>query len=439
MVTFKSLCSGKDKMAVIGLGYVGLPLAVSMSKHFEVIGYDLKSDRIKELESGYDRTMEVSKKALRNAKILFTSKPENLSLCRLIVVAVPTPIDGHRIPDLKPLCGASATVGRYMQKGSCIVFESTVYPGATEEVCLPILKRESGLKYGIDFTLGYSPERINPGDKEHSLENIVKIVSGSDQNTVRLLSDVYGKVIKAGIHRVSSIKVAEAAKVIENTQRDINIALVNELAMIFHKIGIDTEEVLEAAGTKWNFLPFKPGLVGGHCIGVDPYYLTFKAESLGYHPEMILAGRRINDCMGKYVAEQTVKLLVLAGKRAGAIKVAVLGVTFKEDIPDIRNSRAVDIVHELKTYGIKVLVHDPLADAKEAKEYYRFDLQSLETMQSMVDAVIVTVGHRFYKKLGLSKIAGLCQGKAPIVIDVKGAFNPAFGRAKKMNITYWRL
>lgn len=439
MVTFKSLCSGKDKMAVIGLGYVGLPLAVSMSKHFEVIGYDLKSDRIKELESGYDRTMEVSKKALRNAKILFTSKPENLSLCRLIVVAVPTPIDGHRIPDLKPLCGASATVGRYMQKGSCIVFESTVYPGATEEVCLPILKRESGLKYGIDFTLGYSPERINPGDKEHSLENIVKIVSGSDQNTVRLLSDVYGKVIKAGIHRVSSIKVAEAAKVIENTQRDINIALVNELAMIFHKVGIDTEEVLEAAGTKWNFLPFKPGLVGGHCIGVDPYYLTFKAESLGYHPEMILAGRRINDCMGKYVAEQTVKLLVLAGKRAGAIKVAVLGVTFKEDIPDIRNSRAVDIVHELKTYGIKVLVHDPLADAKEAKEYYRFDLQSLETMQSMVDAVIVTVGHRFYKKLGLSKIAGLCQGKAPIVIDVKGAFNPAFGRAKKMNITYWRL
>ena len=439
MVTFKSLCSGKDKMAVVGLGYVGLPLAVSMSKHFEVIGYDLKSDRIKELESGFDRTMEVSKKALRNAKILFTSKPENLSLCRLIIVAVPTPIDGHRIPDLKPLCWASATVSRYMQKGSCIVFESTVYPGATEEVCLPILKRKSGLEYGIDFTLGYSPERINPGDKEHSLENIVKIVSGSDQNTVRLLSDVYGKVVKAGIHRVSSIKVAEAAKVIENTQRDINIALVNELAMIFHKIGIDTEEVLEAAETKWNFLPFKPGLVGGHCIGVDPYYLTFKAESLGYHPEMILAGRRINDCMGKYVAEQTVKLLVLAGKRVGAIKVAVLGVTFKEDIPDIRNSRAVDIIHELKTYGIKVLVHDPLADAKEAKEYYRFDLQSMETMQSMVDAVIVTVGHRFYKKLGLSKIAGLCQGKAPIVIDVKGAFSPAFGRAKKMNITYWRL
>jgi len=436
MVTFKSLCSGKDRIAVVGLGYVGLPLAVSMSKHFEVIGYDLKSDRIKELESGLDRTMEVSKDALRDAKIQFTSKAENLSLCRLIVVAVPTPIDEHRIPDLKPLCGASTTVGRYMRKGSCIVFESTVYPGATEEVCLPILKSESGLKYGTDFTVGYSPERINPGDKEHSLENIVKIVSGSDQNTAGFLSDVYGRVITAGIHRVSSIKVAEAAKVIENTQRDINIALVNELAMIFHKMGIDTEEVLEAAGTKWNFLSFKPGLVGGHCIGVDPYYLTFKAESLGYHPEMILAGRRINDCMGKYVAEQTVKLLVLAGKRVKDIKVAVLGVTFKEDMPDIRNSKVVDIVHELKTYGIKVLVHDPLADAKEVKQHYGFELQNMEALAG-VDALIVTVGHRFYKELGLSKIAGLCQNKAPIVIDVKGAFIQ--NEAKKMNITYWRL
>lgn len=442
MVTFDSLIARKDRIAVVGLGYVGLPLAVSMSKYFEVIGYDLKSDRIKELESGLDRTMEVSKDVLRDAKIQFTSKPENLSSCRLILVAVPTPIDEHRIPDLKPLCGASTTVGRYMRKGSCVVFESTVYPGATEEVCLPILERESGLKYGMDFTLGYSPERINPGDKEHSLENIVKIVSGSDQNTAGFLSDVYGRVITAGIHRVSSIKVAEAAKVIENTQRDINIALVNELAMIFHKIGIDTEEVLEAAGTKWNFLPFKPGLVGGHCIGVDPYYLTFKAESLGYHPEMILAGRRINDCMGKYVAEQTVKLLVLAGKRVKDIKVAVLGVTFKEDIPDIRNSKVVDILHELKTYGIKLLVHDPLADAEEVKQYYGFELQSMEALAG-VDAVIVTVSHRFYKELGLSKIAGLCQGKAPaeadksVVIDVKGAFSQ--NEAKKMDITYWRL
>jgi UDP-N-acetyl-D-galactosamine dehydrogenase len=436
MVTFKSLCSGKDKIAVVGLGYVGLPLAVKMSKHFEVIGYDLKSDRIKELETGFDRTMEVSKEALRSAKMLFTSKPENLSLCRLIIVAVSTPIDEHRIPDLKPLCGASATVGKYMRKGSCIVFESTVYPGATEEVCIPIVERESGLKYGMDFTVGYSPERINPGDKEHSLENIVKIVSGSNQDTTGLLSDVYGRVVKAGIHQVSSIKVAEAAKVIENTQRDINIALINELAMIFHKMGIDTEEVLEAAGTKWNFLPFKPGLVGGHCIGVDPYYLTFKAESLGYHPEMILAGRRINDCMGKYVAEQTVKLLVLAGKQVNAIKVAVLGVTFKEDIPDIRNSKVADIVDELKTYGIKVLVHDPLADAKQVEKHYSLDLQSIETFAG-VDAVIVTVGHRFYKELGLSGIAGLCQNKARIVIDVKGAFSQ--NEAKKMNITYWRL
>ncbi|HUV50627.1 MAG TPA: nucleotide sugar dehydrogenase [Anaerolineae bacterium] len=436
MVTFKSLCSKKDKIAIVGLGYVGLPLAVSMSKHFEVIGYDLKSDRIKELESGFDRTMEVSTEALRDAKILFTSKPENLSLSRLIIVAVPTPIDECRIPNLKPLSGASATVGRYMSKGSCIVFESTVYPGATEEVCIPIMERESGFKYGADFTVGYSPERINPGDKAHSLENIVKIVSGSDQDTARFLSDVYGRVIKAGIHRVSSIKVAEAAKVIENTQRDINIALINELAMIFHKMGIDTDEVLEAAGTKWNFLPFKPGLVGGHCIGVDPYYLTFKAESLGYHPEMILAGRRINDCMGKYVAEQTVRLLVLAGKRVKGLKVAVLGVTFKEDIPDIRNSKVVDIIHELKTYGIKVLVHDPLADAEETVNHYGIELAGMENLEG-VDAVIVTVGHRFYKEFGLSKIAGLCQGKAPVVIDVKGAFSR--NEAEKTDITYWRL
>ncbi|MDO9567134.1 MAG: nucleotide sugar dehydrogenase [Candidatus Desulfaltia sp.] len=436
MVTFKSLCSGKDKIAVVGLGYVGLPLAVSMSKHFEVIGYDLKADRIKELESGFDRTMEVSTETLRDAKILFTSKPENLSLSRLVVVAVPTPIDGHRIPDLKPLRGASATVGRYMSKGSCIVFESTVYPGATEEVCIPIMERESGFKYGADFTVGYSPERINPGDKEHSFENIVKIVSGSDQDTARFLSDVYGRVIKAGIHLVSSIKVAEAAKVIENTQRDINIALINELAMIFHKMGINTDEVLEAAGTKWNFLPFKPGLVGGHCIGVDPYYLTFKAESLGYHPEMILAGRRINDCMGKYVAEQTVKLLVLAGKRVKGLKIAVLGVTFKEDIPDIRNSKVVDIIHELKTYGIKVLVHDPLADAEETVNHYGIELAGMENLEG-VDAVIITVGHKFYKKLGFSRIAGLCQGKAPVVIDVKGIFSQ--NEAEKTNTTYWSL
>jgi len=286
MVTFESLISRKSKIAVVGLGYVGLPLAVHLSKHFEVVGYDLKSDRIKELESGRDRTLEVSEEDLSKAGIFFTSDKKNLSACSLIIVAVPTPIDEHRIPDLGPLIGASKEVGGNMAKGSCVVFESTVYPGATEEVCVPILERESGFILGGDFTVGYSPERINPGDKEHTLESIVKVVSGSDEETLDLLSDVYGTVVKAGIHRVSSIKVAEAAKVIENTQRDLNIALMNELSMIFNKIEIDTLEVLKAAGTKWNFLPFRPGLVGGHCIGVDPYYLTFKAEYLGYRPEM---------------------------------------------------------------------------------------------------------------------------------------------------------
>lgn len=436
MITFKSLCSGKDRIAVVGLGYVGLPLAVALSKHFEVIGYDLKSDRIKELKSGCDRTLEVSEKDLGKTKILFTDNPKDISLCRLIIIAVPTPIDEYRIPDLKPLRKASAAVGKQMTKGSCIAFESTVYPGATEEVCVPILERESSLKFGMNFTVGYSPERINPGDKMHRLENIVKIVSGSDQDTTRLLSEVYGKVVKAGIHRTSSIRVAEAAKVIENTQRDLNIALMNELSMIFHKIGIDTGEVLEAAGTKWNFLPFKPGLVGGHCIGVDPYYLTFKAESLGYHPEMILAGRRINDSMSKYVAEQTIKMLIRANKQVYGSKVAVLGITFKENVPDLRNTKTVDIINELKDYGINVLAHDPFADTKEAQMHYGLELLTLDELAG-VDAVIVAVMHKPYKELGLASIAGLCSGKVPLVIDLKGAFSPA--EAEKINIKYWRL
>ena len=436
MITLESLCSGKDKIAVVGLGYVGLPLAVALSKHFEAIGYDLKSDRIKELKSGCDRTLEVSEEDLGKTKISFTDNPKDISLCRLIIIAVPTPIDEYRIPDLKPLCKASAAVGKQMTKGSCIAFESTVYPGATEEVCVPILERESDLKFGTNFTVGYSPERINPGDKMHRLENIVKIVSGSDQDTTLLLSEVYGRVVKAGIHSTSSIKVAEAAKVIENTQRDLNIALMNELSMIFHKIGIDTGEVLEAAGTKWNFLPFRPGLVGGHCIGVDPYYLTFKAESLGYHPEMILAGRRINDSMSKYVAEQTIKMLIRANKQVHGSKVAMLGITFKEDVPDLRNTKTVDIIRELKDYGINVLVHDPFADAKEAQTYYGLELLTLDKLAG-VDAVIVAVIHKPYKKLGLSNVAGLCSGKIPIVIDLKGAFDPA--EAEKINIKYWRL
>ncbi|MCK5508114.1 MAG: nucleotide sugar dehydrogenase [Desulfobacterales bacterium] len=437
MVTFESLISRKSKIAVVGLGYVGLPLAVHLSKHFEVVGYDLKSDRIKELESGHDRTLEVSEEDLSKSEIFFTSDKKKLSSCSLIIVAVPTPIDEHRIPDLRPLIGASKEVGENMIKGSCIVFESTVYPGATEEICVPILERESGFMSGKDFTVGYSPERINPGDKKHTLESIVKVVSGSDEETADLLSDVYGTVVKAGIHKVNSIKVAEAAKVIENTQRDLNIALMNELSMIFNKIGIDTLEVLKAAGTKWNFLPFRPGLVGGHCIGVDPYYLTFKAESLGYRPEMILAGRRINDGMGKYVAGQAVKLLIKAGKQVRGAKIAILGFTFKEDVPDLRNTKVITIINELKDYGVEVSVHDPLAEASEAKMYYNLELQQDIQKLAGVDGVIVAVIHKLYRDIGLSKIAGLCTNGVPLVMDLKSAFSIA--EAKKLGINYWRF
>ena len=436
MVTYESLVSREDKLAVVGLGYVGLPLAVHLSKHFEVVGYDLKEERIKELESGHDRTLEISDNDLASAKMLYTSNPEELSRCRLIVVAVPTPIDKYRIPDLTPLHGASTIVGKHLVKGSCVVFESTVYPGATEEECVPIMERESCLKFGKDFTVGYSPERINPGDKVRTLENIVKIVSGSDPDTLTLLSGVYGKIVKAGLHQTSSIKVAEAAKVIENTQRDLNIALMNELSMIFDKMGIDTSEVLEAAGTKWNFLPFRPGLVGGHCIGVDPYYLTFKSESMGYHPEMILSGRRINDSMGKFIAERTVKMLIGLGKQVRRAKIAILGITFKENVPDLRNTKVVDMISELEEYEIDVLVHDPLADPEEAKKYYGVKLIKMEDLAG-VDGVIIAVIHDAYRELGLSKIVRLCTKGASVVIDLKGAFSPA--EAKDMNIAYWRL
>ena len=436
MVTFESLQSRQDKIGIVGLGYVGLPLAVHLARHFEVVGFDLKTERVAELRSGFDRTLEVADADLAAVKINFTSEGDDLGQCRLIIVAVPTPIDEHNNPDLSPLRSASVIVGRHIRKGSCAVFESTVYPGATEEVCVPLIEKESGFVFGVDFTVGYSPERINPGDKVHTLASIIKIVSGSDAPTADMLVKVYGQVVKAGIHRASSIKVAEAAKVIENTQRDINIALMNELAMIFDNMGIDTLEVLQAAGTKWNFLPFRPGLVGGHCIGVDPYYLTFKAESLGYHPEMILAGRRINDGMGKFVAERAVKLLIHSGKTVKGAKVAILGITFKEDVPDLRNTRVVDIVHELVDFGVEVLVHDPLADSREAKQYYDLELVSLENLRG-VDAVVVAVMHKDYARLGLRGIAGLCTNGRPIVVDVKGAFDPV--EAQELEIAYWKL
>ena len=375
-----SFRQGESAVAVVGLGYVGLPLAVAFARHFKVIGFDLNDRRVRELASGLDRTGEVTSEALKGCSARFTSDPAALREARAVIVAVPTPIDEHRNPDLSPVEGASRTVGRNLSEGTVVVYESTVYPGVTEEICLPILEAESGLRCGIGFTMGYSPERINPGDKVHTLETIKKIVSGSDASTLDLLAELYGTVVKAGIHRAPSIKVAEAAKVIENTQRDLNIALMNELSIIFDRLGIDTLDVLEAAGTKWNFLPFRPGLVGGHCIGVDPYYLTFKAEELGCHPQVILAGRRINDEMGKHVAETCVKLLIRQGRLVNAARVGVLGFTFKENVPDLRNTRVIDVIRELREYGLEVLVHDPLADSDEVRREYGLSFASLEAL-----------------------------------------------------------
>jgi UDP-N-acetyl-D-galactosamine dehydrogenase len=357
----QSFYAGKNKIAIVGLGYVGLPLAAHLSRHFNVVGFDISAANVAELKKGHDRTMELSDAELKKSKIFFTSKPSDLAACKLFIVAVPTPVDHFHVPDLAAMKNASAMIGRHLSPGACVVYESTVYPGVTEDVCVPILERESKLKFGRDFTVGYSPERINPGDKVHTVDNTIKIISASDAATLDLLEGIYSAVVKVRLHRASSIKVAEAAKVIENTQRDINIALMNELAIIFNKMGIDTLEVLEAAGTKWNFLNFRPGLVGGHCIGVDPYYLTYKAESIGYRPEVILSGRRINDNMGKYVAERTVKMLIAADLQVKKSRVAVLGLSFKENVPDLRNTRVVDIINELKDYGVTVLTHDPLS------------------------------------------------------------------------------
>jgi UDP-N-acetyl-D-galactosamine dehydrogenase len=433
---FASFLDRSSKIAVVGLGYVGLPLTVHLSAHFAVTGYDVRKSRISELKQGHDRTLEVSDETLKEAVLDFTADPQILSSCPLIIVAVPTPIDDSRIPDLRPVENAAHAVGKHLAAGSTVVFESTVYPGVTEDICVPILEKQSGLKLGEGFTVGYSPERINPGDRVHTLDNITKIVSASDPQTLELLSQIYGTIVRAGIYRTSSIKVAEAAKVIENTQRDINIALMNELSIIFNRMDIDTLEVLEAAGTKWNFLPFRPGLVGGHCIGVDPYYLTYKAESIGYHPEMILAGRRINDNMGKYIAERTIKILINAGRPVRNARVAVLGLTFKENIPDLRNTRVIDIITELKDYGVHVLVHDPMADPAEVNHYYGLTMTPVQDIQE-VDAVIVAVAHQAYQHLGLAGMAGLCRSGRPIVVDVKAIFDPE--EARRLGIHYWRL
>ena len=437
MLNYEDLVTKKKSVAVVGLGYVGLPLACALSSHFDVIGFDIKESRIAALKNGFDATKEVDSQKLKESNVHFTSDANALKKAGVIIVAVPTPIDDHRNPDLRPVLGASKTVGQNLGRDSIICYESTVYPGVTEDECIPILERESRLTFGKDFTVGYSPERINPGDKVHRLETIKKIVSGSDAATCEILSQVYGSVVQAGIHKASSIRVAEAAKVIENTQRDINIALMNELSMIFNKMGIDTLEVLEAAGSKWNFLPFRPGLVGGHCIGVDPYYLTYKAEEIGLHPEVILAGRRINDNMGKYVAEMCVKRLINANKAIKGARVGILGFTFKENVPDIRNTRVIDIIRELREYGITPLVHDPCADTEEAeREYTNLSLLPLEALSDL-DGLICAVNHAQFADLDAGKIAAMFRAKPYTVIDIKGILDRK--KAKEADIDLWRL
>ena len=424
------------RIAVVGLGYVGLPIAVAFGKRRRVIGFDINKAKIAELQKGLDRTGEVSAADLKATEVHYTYQPSDLKAADFIIVAVPTPINEALQPDLTALRKSSELIGANLSPGSIVVFESTVYPGATEEVCQPILEQASGMKCGVDFALGYSPERINPGDKEHTLETIIKVVSAQDAATLEIVAKTYELVVKAGIHRASSIKVAEAAKVIENTQRDLNIALMNELSLIFHRLGIDTKSVLEAAGTKWNFLKFSPGLVGGHCIGVDPYYLTSKAESVGYHPQVILAGRRINNGMGKFVAEQTMKRLGELARPVKDLKVAVLGLTFKENVPDLRNSRVPDIIHELREYGVQVLVHDPIAQSEEAVEEYGIHLSKWDDLKD-IDGIIVAVAHRRYADMGLKKLLKpLRSQREGVVIDVKCLLDPA---KLPKTLKYWRL
>ncbi len=437
MLTYDSLVQKKEAVAVIGLGYVGLPLAVAFSEHFDVIGFDINKNRIAELEAGNDRTLEVDNEFLQQADISFTSDPKALERARIIIVAVPTPIDKNRRPDLSPVVGASTLVGKHLVKGSIVVYESTVYPGVTDEICAPILEKESGLVCGKDFYLGYSPERINPGDKVHTLQTITKIVAGQTPEVAELLGKLYGSVVEAGIHLASSIKVAEAAKVIENTQRDVNIALMNELSRIFALMGIDTLEVLEAAGTKWNFLPFRPGLVGGHCIGVDPYYLTFKAEELGYHPQVILSGRQINDSMGSHVARTLVKKMIRRGCVIKGARVGIMGLTFKENCPDLRNTRVTDIIAELEEFGCEVLVHDPYADAAEARQEYGIELQDIDALNNL-DSLVIAVAHDAYREYGLPALQAMFRTpQQAVVADIKGMLNP--GLAKKQGLYLWRL
>jgi UDP-N-acetyl-D-glucosamine/UDP-N-acetyl-D-galactosamine dehydrogenase len=433
------IANREEKISIIGLGYVGLPIAVAFARKAEVIGFDINVDKIELYKKGVDPTKEVGNEALKETTVKFTSDPSRLKEAKFHIVAVPTPVNRDRTPDLAPLKTASQTLGRNLREGSVVVYESTVYPGVTEEICVPILEKESGLKYGVDFKVGYSPERINPGDKEHRFEKIIKVVAGMDEETLDTIAKVYELVVEAGVFRAESIQVAEAAKVIENTQRDINIAFMNELSIIFNRMGIDSKAVLEAAGTKWNFLNFTPGLVGGHCIGIDPYYLTYRAEQLGYHSQVILSGRKINDEMGRYVAENLVKQLIHAGISVKGAKVAILGFTFKENCPDTRNTRVIDIINELEEYYIKPVVVDPVADAEEAKREYGIELNSMEDLQDL-DAFVIAVAHEQFINFtvgDLEKFYKDVPAENKILLDLKGLYNRKDCEAA--GYRYWRL
>ncbi len=439
MGLYEKIVAKEEKISLVGLGYVGMPIAVAFARKVNVIGFDLNAEKIALYQSGIDPTREVGDEVIKNTKVEFTSDEQKLREAKFHIVAVPTPVNSDHTPDLSPVEGASRILGRNLTKGSVVVFESTVYPGVTEDICLPILEKESGLKCGVDFKIGYSPERINPGDKVHRLETITKIVSGMDEETLDTVAKVYELVVEAGVYRAESIKVAEAAKVIENSQRDINIAFMNELSIIFNRMGIDTKAVLDAAGTKWNFLKFYPGLVGGHCIGVDPYYLTYKAEELGYHSQIILSGRRINDDMGKYVAESLVKNLIKADINVNKAKVGILGFTFKENCPDTRNTKVIDIYNELMEYGITPIVVDPEADADEAKRLYGITFQGMDAVKDM-DAVIIAVSHTQFMSLTEAQIDSFFASDhaKKVLLDLKGILNRKAYDAKG-NYLYWRL
>jgi UDP-N-acetyl-D-galactosamine dehydrogenase len=431
MHMYNDIVSKKKKLAVIGLGYVGLPIALEFAKKVSVIGFDINQERIGMMQNNIDPSGELDASAFEGCDIVFTDAIDVLREANFFIVAVPTPIDDHKLPDLKPLLGASRSIGQALKKGDCVVYESTVYPGCTEEDCIPVLEEISGLKFRDDFKVGYSPERINPGDKEHTLAKITKVVSGCDDASLEEIAKIYEIVVQAGVFRASSIKVAEAAKIIENTQRDVNIALMNELSIIFNKMGINTYEVLEAAGTKWNFLRFMPGLVGGHCIGVDPYYLTYKAQELGYHSQVINSGRYVNDSMGFYVAKQTVKKLIAMGKDLSKCKVLVMGATFKEDVEDIRNSKVTDVIHEFKSYGVAVDVIDPKANSEELKHEYGFELTPVPSND--YDAVVVAVNHKEYKAMAEDEFQKLTKEDA-LIVDLKGIL-----RGKINHLKYWSL